>query len=124
EHTRDLDTGEMQSENWFMRFINLNSHRGDQVGMGFTRNREGLTEPFQISRGIFIPAGKYTFSEINVEFNASNQRNVAPGIQLNSGEFYNGDRDRVRVGLDWRPNEHFFLSWNYDYQKIELPSGN
>jgi hypothetical protein len=124
EHIRDIDTGDMQSENWFMRVLNLNSHRGDQAGIGFSRNREGLTTPFQISPGVFIPAGKYTFTELNMEMNFSNQRNFAPGIQLNSGEFYNGDRNRIRVGVDWRPDEHFYLSWNYDYQKIELPSGN
>jgi hypothetical protein len=54
----------------------------------------------------------------------SNQRNFAPNMQIARGEFYNGERDRIRAGFDWRPNEHLFVSWNYDYQQIELPAGN
>ncbi|MES2627070.1 MAG: carbohydrate binding family 9 domain-containing protein [Pseudomonadota bacterium] len=124
EYNRDLETGELQSENLFWRPLNINTHIGDQVGFGAGRNREGLEQDFQISPGIFIPAGKYSFTELNAEINLSNQRNFSPGIQLNTGEFYNGDRDRARIYLDWRPDEHLFLSFNYDFQKIELPAGN
>jgi len=124
EHTRDDATGEMQSENWFMRPLNINTHRGDQMGIGFSRNREGLTRPFQISPGIFLPVGDYSYTDVNIEFNMSNQRDFAPGMQIARGEFWNGDRDRIRVGFDWRPDEHFFFSWNYDYQQIQLPAGN
>ena len=124
EYIRDDATGEMQSENWFMRPLNINTHRGDQMGIGFSRNREGLTVPFRISPGIVLPAGDYSYTDANIEFGMSNQRNFAPNMQIARGEFYNGERDRIRAGFDWRPNEHLFVSWNYDYQQIELPAGN
>jgi hypothetical protein len=124
EHIKDSKTGEMQSESWFMRPLNINTHRGDQFGLGMARNREGLTKPFEISPGIFIPVGKYAFTEYNVEMGLSNQRDFSPNIQLATGEFYDGNRDRIRVGFDWRPEEHFNFGWNYDYQQIELPAGN
>jgi hypothetical protein len=124
EHTRRLDTGDMQSENLFFRPVNLNTHLGDQLGLGVSRNREGLDRDFMISPGVVIPAGKYDFVEYNMELNMSDQRTIAPGIQLNSGDFYNGDRKRVRVGMNWRPDEHFFLNWSYDIQDISLPVGD
>jgi hypothetical protein len=43
---------------------------------------------------------------------------------LNKGEFYNGDRERVTIGAEWRPDEHLFLNINYDYQDIKLPAGD
>jgi hypothetical protein len=124
EYNRDLETRELQSENWFWRPLNINTHVGDQVGIGVSRNREGLTEDFQISPGVIIPAGKYSFTDLNAEINLSNQRNFSPGIQINHGDFYDGKRDRARIYLDWRPDEHLFLSFNYDLQKIELPAGD
>jgi hypothetical protein len=124
EYTRRLDTKEMQSENLFWRPLNINTHRGDQIGFGASRNREGLDRPFEISPGVIIPAGKYSFVDLNLEFNVSNQRLFAPFLQLNKGDFYNGKRDRARIGMEWRPDEHFFFNMSYDYQDIKLPAGD
>ncbi|MFZ9585832.1 MAG: hypothetical protein ACO280_12875, partial [Pseudohongiellaceae bacterium] len=124
EYTRDTATGEMQSESWFARPLNINTHRGDQLGLGLSRSREGLTRPFQISPGVVLPPGKYSFLDYSLELNVSNQRNFAPSVGISRGEFYTGNRTRYRAGFDWRPDEHFFFSWSYDYQQITLPVGN
>jgi hypothetical protein len=124
DYTEQLDTGDMQSETLFFRPINLNTHIGDQIGLGFSRNREGLDQDFMISPGVVIPAGKYSFVEYSMELNSSNQRNFSAGLQLNAGEFYNGDRQRARVSVDWRPDEHFSVNFSYDVQDIQLPVGD
>jgi len=121
--TRDLATGDLVSENIFGRLINLNTHRGDQIGIGFARNREGLDRDFEIRPGIVIPTGKYTFLNLNAQFEVSNQRNFAPYISFNIGEYYDGDRTQYQTGLQWRPDEHFYLNFSYNYQDIELPQG-
>ncbi len=124
EYTRSLATGELQSESFFWAPLNINSHRGDQVGLNINRDREGLDAPFQISPGVVLPAGEYTFLSAGMQFRVSNQRLFAPSIRLNQGEFYNGDRSRVQVGADWRPNQHLYMNFNYDYQDIQLPAGD
>ena len=120
-HTRFLDTGEMQSENWFWRMLNFNTHRGDQIGFGGFRNREGLRQDFAIRPGVIIPAGDYTFSGFNMEARLSNQLEFSPGLNLSIGDYYNGERMQVNAGIDWQPNEHFNLGFNYNYQDISLP---
>ena len=122
-HTRYLDTKEMQSENWFWRMLNFNTNRGDQLGVGGFRNREGLRNDFTIRPGIVIPAGEYTFSGFQMEARISNQREFAPGFSLNIGDYYNGKRMQINASADWRPNEHINLGLNYNYQDIELPDG-
>ena len=124
EYTRRLDSKELQSESLFWNVININTHRGDQVGLNLSRDREGLDEPFEISPGVIIPAGKYSFVDAGVQFRVSNQRLFAPSLRLSKGEFYDGDRNRATVGAEWRPDEHFFLNMNYDYQDIKLPEGD
>lgn len=120
-HTRFLDTKEMQSENWFWRMLNFNTHRGDQFGFGGFRNREGLRNDFAIRPGVIIPAGEYTFSGFNMEARLSNQLEFSPGMNLSVGDYYNGERLQINAGFDWRPNEHINLGFNYNYQDIELP---
>ena len=124
EHALSLDTGKMQTENLTFVPINLNTHRGDQMRMGITRNREGLDQDFVIRPGIIIPAGKYSYVDANVQFNMADQRTLSPGMQIASGEFYNGDRQRVNFGMGWRPDEHLFVYFSYDYQDIQLPAGD
>lgn len=123
EHSRRLDTDTMQSETLFVRPIQLNTHLGSQAGLGASRQREGLEVPFEISPGVVIPAGVYTWWEGNAELALSNQRAFAPGFQFNMGDFYNGERKRLNYFMDWRPDEHLFMSMGYDYQDIKLPEG-
>jgi hypothetical protein len=124
EYTTSLATGELQSESFFWAPFNINTNRGDQVGINVNRDREGLDVPFQISPGIILPAGDYTFLSGGLQFRVSNQRLFAPSIRLNKGEFYNGDRSRAQIGAEWRPDEHLYMNFNYDYQDIKLPAGN
>lgn len=124
EYSRRLDTGEMQSETLFMRPVQINTHIGSQAGFGGARHREGLDRPFEISPGVILPAGDYFWWEYNAEIYLSNQRAFAPGLQVNWGDFYNGERWRVNYSMEWRPDEHLFFSMGYDYQDITLPQGD
>jgi len=124
EHARSLDTGRMQTENVFFVPMNLNTHRGDQMRLGFGRNREELDRNFVIRPGVTIPAGKYSWTDANVQVSLADQRVLSPSLQLASGEFYNGDRQRANFGVGWRPDSHLFINFSYDYQDIQLPAGD
>jgi hypothetical protein len=124
EHARSLDTGRMQTENVFFVPMNLNTHRGDQMRLGFGRNREELDRNFVIRPGVTIPAGKYSWTDGNVQVSLADQRVLSPSLQLASGEFYNGDRQRANFGVGWRPDSHLFINFSYDYQDIQLPAGD
>ncbi len=124
EYTRRLDNREMQSGFFFLRPFTIETHRGDSFSFGPTRNREGLQRDFEISPGIVIPKGKYTFDSYSIELQASNQRVFAPSLTLTKGDFYTGTTNEANVGLEWRPDEHFYLRWSYNYQDIQLPQGD
>jgi hypothetical protein len=120
-YTRFLDTGEMQSQDWFWRALAFNTNRGDQIGIGPWYNKEGLRRDFAIRPGIIIPAGVYNFSGISGEIRGSNQRSISPSLNFSVGDYFNGERTQVRAGIDWRPNQHINLGINYNYQDISLP---
>jgi len=122
--TERNDTGEMQSEDFFWRIITISSHSGDQLEIQVEREREGLQVPFQIRPGIVIPASKYAFDSFKVALNTTNQRNFSPDISYKQGDFYNGDRREVGLGLDWTASRNLTLAFSYDYTDVIMPEGN
>ncbi len=124
DQQRRLSDGDMQSENLFFRYLNINTHRGDHLGLSYQRNREGLERPFQIRPGVIIPMGKYVFSNLSMEGSLAQERLFAPFARVSYGDFYEGTRAQARGGFNWRPDEHLFLNFSYDYQDIALPQGS
>jgi hypothetical protein len=124
ENTYRLDTAELQTGLFFFRPFTIETHRGDLFSFGTTRNQEGLLRDFEISPGIVIPKGNYSFYSYQIEMAASNQRVFAPSLTLTTGDFYTGKTDEANFGLEWRPDEHFYFRWSYNYQDIRLPQGD
>jgi hypothetical protein len=124
DYTRRIDTGELQSESFFFRPLNIQTHYGSGLGIGLSRNREGLERDFRIRPGIIIPQAKYEWVDFNMELSLSDQRAFAPYLQLNYGDYWTGRRKRSNLGFQMRPNEHFFMNFGYDLQDISLPEGD
>jgi hypothetical protein len=119
-----LDNGDIQSESLSLQVIEINLDSQDGFGLDYSRNREGLRNPFAISEGVTIAPGLYTFENLNLSFRAGNQRAISGGIFLNDGEFYTGDRSSVSLFMNWRPSRHFRTGFNYQYNDIVLPEGS
>jgi hypothetical protein len=119
-----LDTGEVQSESINLQALNVEFDSQDAIDIGYTRSREGLRTPFEISPGITIPVGLHTFDTLNLGFRAGNQRALGGGFFFNTGEFYDGDRLSMRLITNWRPNQHLRFNLNYQYNDVTLPEGS
>ena len=37
------------------------------------------------------------------------------------GDYFNGERFRIRPEVEWRPNEHFGLELEYDFNRFDFP---
>ena len=81
-------------------------------------------EEFEIADGVVIPPGGYEFDSIGIEVGGAEERALAPELELDVGDFYNGEILSVAAGINWRPNEHLFLGVGYEYNDVELPGGD
>jgi len=117
-------TGALETKSLFLRPFRVQNHRGDRYSIQFQDNREVLTEPFEISDGNVIAPGDYSFSGYSLEFDAAGERMVAPKISVGQGDFYNGTKSEAEIGVDWRPNSRWFVGASYEYNDIELPTGD
>ncbi|HVS82966.1 MAG TPA: DUF5916 domain-containing protein [Pyrinomonadaceae bacterium] len=83
-----------------------------------------LTEPFQIRRGIIIPAGTYRFNRPQVSFTSDLSKRIVFKVREKWGDFYSGKRYETSGGITWRPNSHLLLDLSESYNKVRLREGN
>ena len=68
---------------------------GDGLAVEVAQNYESLDSPFQVSPGVTIPVGGYSFNELHLIYNFGPQRPVSANVTVESGSFYNGTRTSI-----------------------------
>ncbi len=123
ERIEYLDDGRLQSQVLSLRAFELETSGRDQFRLRFYANDEGLRTPFEISPGVVIPAGDYSFNDFEARVSTGNQRKLSGSFAYRNGEFYDGDRLQLQSSLGWRPGKHFRASVEIEYNDIDLPQG-
>src|SRR5262245_49720969 len=105
----------------------LNS--GDQIRFQSSHNFERIPatkDPFVLNprKGIIVPPGDYGYNRWLVEWKSFDGRAIVPGIRLERGEFYGGNRTTFALSGIWRPSPHLVLQGNYDRNDVSLPQGD
>jgi hypothetical protein len=120
----DLQGGLLQTETLTFRPFNITSRTGDALMMVYRDQREVLYRPFEISPGIVIDQGDYTFADLGMRLGTSNHRKFAGFLMYVTGDFYDGTRVNINGDLTWRPSARFRTFIGYNYNEIELSAGN
>ena len=121
--THDKLSGGLESERMFAELVELETNSGDQISLNFNRWREVLVEDFEVVDGTLIPVGDYEYDGFTFEISGASERVLAPGFEYFRGEFFNGDRVEMSAELEWRPNRRLLMGVEYEYNDIQLPSG-
>ena len=120
----DLLTGGLQSEVITFRPLELETRRRDNYDLRYTANTEVVDQSFEISDGIFIFPGEYSFDDYGFDIGTGQHRRLVGEFSYRTGEFYNGDRLFLRGVLTWSPSRNFRARLSYDFNDIELPQGD
>ena len=116
----NLDDGTVQSQNVNLQLVNVDFNSSDGIGLNVSNQKEGLRLPFTVSRGVTIPAGTYSFDNVNLSLRSADQRAFGGGLFINNGDFYDGERMSVTTFVGWR-SPHFRANLNYQYNEISFP---
>ena len=122
-HRVDLLEGSLQSKIVKFRVFEAESRQNDEFGAFYTSNSETLSRPFEISPGVVIPAGNYSFGEYGFDIMSGRQRAFTLNGGIQAGDFYGGDRFNIRGQLSWNASRHFRTSVGYDYNEVDVPQG-
>jgi hypothetical protein len=115
--------GELESEEIAFSVLQLENQTADRLTMEYLQSRERLFEPFEISEGIVIPPGDYSFDSYCMDAFAGQHRALAGTWFACYGDFYNGSRLSTGANLTWRPNRHLQFGAGFEWNDIELPQG-
>jgi hypothetical protein len=120
----ELLNGMLQSQLMRYRLIELENRLGDKFNLEHRAQQEQLADPFEISTGIILPQGHYSFGETRVSVQTADQRKVWMQAAYQQGSFFDGDREEIFGEINWRPAARLRTSFGYTFNDIELPQGN
>ena len=124
----DLIDGNLQTQAVTLRALEFESNSRDQGSIRFHAAREVLTEPFVIWQKngdqVIVPSGTYSFDEAALSISSGNTRRFWANFNYRSGDFFDGERERIGAGIGWRPSNHFQFTLSYDFNDVELPGGS
>ncbi len=68
---------------------------GDNLELTYRHSYDFLDEAFEITDGIIIPTGGYTFQSVELSYRLGPQHRVSGGVNVGYGSFYSGTRTEV-----------------------------
>jgi hypothetical protein len=117
-------SGELQTEIISLRPLEIENNSRDSFDLRYTATVEVISEFFEISDGIVISPGEYSFDEYGFDLSTGSQRKFFGNLGFRTGEFFDGDRLQVSGELTWAPTKYFRAGIGYDFNDVELPQGD
>ncbi|MEX2122981.1 MAG: DUF5916 domain-containing protein [Woeseia sp.] len=116
-------SGQLESEEITLTVVELENHAADYLTFDYSRSREHLVDPFEISDGVVIPAGDYLFDSFCVNLTTGEHRALAGETFVCDGDFYDGEMRAAGTVMTWRPSPHLRLGAGFEWNDIDLPHG-
>jgi len=92
------------------------------TGVNFTK--EGVSEIFEISKGVLVPADTYDHVESQLVFITNPSKPIALSSRHVNGGFFGGTRSAHSGSLQIRLGDKFSSSWTVQHNNIKLPDGD
>ncbi|HKB08937.1 MAG TPA: DUF5916 domain-containing protein, partial [Candidatus Polarisedimenticolia bacterium] len=123
-HVEGLD-GRTQSRRLFTAPFNIETESGEHFEANWVPTYEFLSVPFEVSNGVFIQPGGYSFTRYRVEAQSAQTRRWRVGSTVWFGDFYDGRLTQTEAFVNWdvlggRLHQMLDLENNFGY----MPEGD
>ncbi|MBI2820417.1 MAG: carbohydrate binding family 9 domain-containing protein [Acidobacteria bacterium] len=97
---------------------------GSNFQARYSQQFERLLGTFEIHEGVEIPRSDYRFDDFLLSYSSNQSKMLSGDISYNWGDFYDGEKTTLGLGLGFRPN--YRVSTNIDYERndVNLPEGS
>ena len=112
--------GILETRRWTGEF-RTTFESGHQIGVSYVDNYEFLERPFRLRSDVAIAPGGYEFSTAELSFNTFGRSHRRFNASWETGDFWDGERNTVSLGTDYRLNQHVGLSADYSVNWVRLP---
>ena len=103
--------------------LGINFESGDSARVELIHTVDRLMQPFEISKGVTIPAGEYDYDRWRLEFDSSEIRPLSVRAAIAGGEFYSGDRRDLWTRVSYRTGPLFSGSLEWVQNDVDLRGG-
>jgi len=122
-----IESADGRAESWriFTAPFNARTQSGEHLEANIVPQFERLDEPFEISDGVFIPPGEYTYTRFRVEAQSSRHRPWRVGASVWFGDFFTGSLTQASGFVSYTtPAGHLQLELNGEHDTGRLPEGD
>ncbi|MGH7615438.1 MAG: DUF5916 domain-containing protein, partial [Gemmatimonadales bacterium] len=116
--------GKVQSDQIHLDLGQAELNNGGEIGPELNLFSEGLTQPFEIARGVTLPAGVYHWTSLGFDFATNPSAPVSVDSRVEAGPFYNGTRYGVASTLTVRQGSALTSSLLLEYNRVRLDQGD
>ena len=104
--------------------ISIEAETASEYGYGleFKNIFENVLAPFDVA-DIIVPAGRYTWTNVEARLRTSPARALAIGVAVSCCSFYDGTAIEVSLRSNYRPNEFYEIAANWDVTLLDMPNG-
>ena len=117
-------SGHLETRDWNGEFA-IEFQNSDRLSIDLTDNYEFLPRLFDISPGVTLPIGGYSFDNVHVQMNLGQRRKVSGQFAVDRGTFYDGHKTTVSVSRGrMNTGTHLSLEPTYLLNVIDLDEGS
>ena len=116
--------GNVQSDWLHLDLGQAELNNGGQIGPEVNLYREGLSQPFDIARGVTLPVGEYHWTSLGFDFGTNPSAPFAFLTKIEAGQFYNGTRYGWTSTTTVRRGSALTASLQFDYNTVRLDQGD
>jgi hypothetical protein len=107
-----------------LQIVEVENQAADYLTLTHSFIEDEFVEPFEISEGVVIPAGKYSYDHACISLYTGEQRVLATESSICDGSFYGGQIFIFETKTTWRPSAHFKVRLGGEYNDVHLPQGD
>jgi len=104
--------------------LSFRTQSGESFSFSAVANHDVLPFDFEVSEGVLLPAGPYSFKSFRLNASSANHRPVVVDAGWNFGEFYSGRYDDVNLGLTLKFKGYATLAFDANLVRGRLPEGS
>jgi len=121
--TWDLQ-GVLETRRIFTAPLNLQTESGEHLEFNIIPNFDLLREGWEVSDGVILPPGAYTFTNYGVQLETASHRPWSADLEWKFGQFYSGHYDDVELGFSLKFKGFATLGLDANFVRGRLPRGN
>ena len=111
----------LQTQQWQATFranFNNGSYTDEDIVHLF---KQKLTEPFNIYKNVFLPAGQYSWMRHQLSYGSPQDRRLTVNLLERFGAYYSGHLNEARVRSTYRANERLSFNFSQQWNRFSLP---